>query len=88
MMERFLDLADRVEVSILYDMNALGSKVCFYTYYQKETNSLSPIFIKDDQDPMFGTAPADCWSLDIMTPGGEKKLREVVNHVKAMCAQL
>ena len=87
MRKRFLDLADRVDIPILYGMSALGSKVCFYTY-DKGTKSLSPEVIKGDQNLIFDTAPADHWSLDITTPDGEKELRRVVMHVKAMCAQL
>ena len=87
MRDRLLDLADRGKVPILYGMSALGPKVCLYTC-DKETKNLSSVVIKDDQDLMSDTAPADYWSLDIMTPDGEKELRQVVNHVKAMCAQL
>ena len=87
MRKRFLDLLDCLEVPILYGVSALGSKVCYYTY-DEGTRRISPKVIKNDQNLVIDTTPADRWSLDIMTPDGEKKLREVVNHVKAMCAQL
>jgi len=87
MRNRFVDFADRVEVPILYGMSALGSNVCYYTYDER-TRRILPEVVKDVPNLVIDTAPADHWSLDIMTPDGEEKLRQVVNHVKAMCAQL
>ena len=87
MRKRYKDLGCRVEIPILYGMSALGTKVCFYTY-DKGTRSILPRTIKDDGDLVIDTAPTDHWSLDVMMPDGERKLREVVNQVKAMCAQL
>ena len=87
MRKRYKDLGRSVEIPILYGMSALGTKVSFYTY-DKGTRSILPKTIKDDGDVVIDTAPADHWSLDVMTPDGERKLREVVNQVKVMCAQL
>ena len=67
-------------------MSALGTKVCFYTY-DKGTRSVLPKTMKDVSDLVTDTAPADRWSLGVMTPDGDK-LREVVNQAKVMCAQL
>ena len=87
MRKRFLDLLGRLEVPILYGVSALGSKVCYYTY-DEGSRRVSPKVIKNEQKLVIDTAPADRWSLDIMTPDRGKKLREVLNHVKAVCAQL
>ncbi|RPA98220.1 hypothetical protein L873DRAFT_1688386, partial [Choiromyces venosus 120613-1] len=88
MRKRFKELRDIMEIPILYSMSALGTKVCFYQY-DKQTSSISVKVIKNDGDLVIDTALIVHWSLDIiMTPEGERKLCEVVNHIKVMCTQL
>lgn len=47
--KRYKDLGGRVDIPTLYGMNALGTKVFFYTYDKGKRNIL-PKTIKDDGD--------------------------------------
>lgn len=87
-------------IPTLYGMSALGTKVYFYTH-DKETRSILLKRVKDG-NLVIDTAPAERWvvyisgwhdilwrwSLDMMTPEGERQLREIVDRVKVMCTQL
>lgn len=87
MRERFEDLGDRVKIPILYGVSAIGTKLCFYKY-TKETGDLEPELILGSARRVIDTAPINRWDVDILTPQGEQRLREVVGHVKGMCTQM
>ena len=73
-----------VQIYILYGLSAIGTSLCFYTWTKKAArHELRTIPI--DQDILINTAPTNRWNLDILTPGGEEKFRQVVAHIKMMC---
>ena len=86
MRERFKNLFDNVVIGILYGVSGIGTKICIYEW-TKETG-LSPAPIPEDPIRLKDTAPVNRWNHDIMTPEGEQRFREVVAHIKTMCAQL
>ncbi|RPA96080.1 hypothetical protein L873DRAFT_1262723 [Choiromyces venosus 120613-1] len=87
MRERFGRLFEDVEIETLYGASAMGTKLCLYTL-DMASRRLEPNAIP--RNPEFGndTAPADRWNVDIMTPEGEERLREVVRDIKEMLGQL
>jgi hypothetical protein len=87
MRERFEALADKLTIPTLYGVSALGTRLCVYAY-DKETAALQPERIDEDPKRVNDRAPAHRWDLDIMAPTGEQRIRELVTHVKDMCAGL
>jgi len=87
MRERYEDLKDRIDIGKLYGMSALGSKVCFYKY-DKDTGDIWPRVIRNEGDLLLDTAPACGWSVDIMTPEGEDKLRQIVEEIKTISTEI
>jgi hypothetical protein len=87
MRERFEALADQLIIPTLYGISALGTRLCVYTY-DKETAVLQPERIGEDTKRVNDRAPANRWNMDVMTSAGEERIRELVAHVKAMCAGL
>ncbi|KAF8430026.1 hypothetical protein EV426DRAFT_1357 [Tirmania nivea] len=87
MRERFKKLFDDVQIKILYGVSAMGTKLCIYSL-NKETRRLLPNVIPSDPEIVTDTAPIDRWDVDIMTPEGEGRLRQVVDHVRTMCVEL
>ena len=88
MRERYEKLRDSVDIGKLYGMSAFGSKVCFYTY-NRETGEICPGVIRNNEGGRLeDISPACRWGLDIMTPEGEDKFREIVAEIKAMCADV
>ena len=87
MRERFEALADQLVIPTLYSISALGTRLCVYTY-DKETAVLQPERIDEDPKRVNDRAPANRWNMDVMTSVGAERIRELVAHVKAMCAGL
>ncbi|RPB00819.1 hypothetical protein L873DRAFT_1678987 [Choiromyces venosus 120613-1] len=87
MRERFEDLGDRVEIPILHGVSAIGTKFCFYKY-TKATRALEPGRIPGSSRMVVDAASINRWNVDILTPQGEQRLREVVGNVKGMCTQM
>jgi hypothetical protein len=71
-------------VETMYGISAIGTKLCIYTL-NKAARILFPKPIRGRKKLAIGMAPKDRWDLDILTPEGEQRLREVVAHVKEMC---
>ena len=87
MRARYNTLFDDVEINVLYGVSAIGTRVCFYKW-TKETREIMPKAIPSSPDFTIDTAPAERWSLDILTAEGEERLRRVVDDVKTMCKEL
>jgi hypothetical protein len=87
MRESFRNLFDEVEIQTLYGVSAMGTRLCIYTWC-KETRRISPRAIPIDPDFTSDTAPANRWSLDLMTAEGEGRFRQVIGHIKEMSSQL
>lgn len=87
MRESFEDLGERVKIPILHGVSAIGNKLCFYKY-TKVTRVLEPALIPGSITMLIDTAPSNRWDVDLLTPQGEQRLREVVGYVKGMCAQM
>lgn len=87
MRERFDTFAEEVNIAKLYGVSALGTQLCVYSY-DSASGTLIPGAIERDPTHVNDRAPAAWWDVDIMTPEGEQRLRELVIHVKAMCSQL
>jgi len=87
MRERYGKLFDEVEISALYGMSAIGTRVCLYEW-DRETRKIEPPAIPKDCNYTMDTAPIDRWNLDILSVEGEKCLRAVVARVKTMCSQI
>jgi len=56
--------------------------------FDKETRALQPRCITKDLYKRIDPAPATRWDVDIMTHAGEQHFRNLVAHVKVMCAGL
>lgn len=78
---------DDVKIPTLYGISAIGTRLSLYTV-SKETGYIEPEAIPDERVRGKDIAPADRWNLDILTPEGEERLREVVANVKTMCEEL
>ncbi|RPA96093.1 hypothetical protein L873DRAFT_1616262, partial [Choiromyces venosus 120613-1] len=81
MRERLVPLFEDVEIETLYGASAMGTKLCLYTL-DMASRWLKPYVIDSNPEFLTDTAPADRWNVDIMTPEGEERLREVVRHIK------
>jgi hypothetical protein len=87
MRQQFEALVDQLTIPTLYGISALGTQLCVYTY-DKETRALHPKRIDKDLKRIIDRAPANRWDIDLMTPAGAVRIRELVAHVKALCAEL
>jgi len=78
--EMFAELYNNLKIPILHGVSAIGTKLCFYKY-SKRMQQIEP-----GRVPYYMfTAPRDRWNLDLLTPEGEQRLRDVVGHIKRMC---
>ena len=87
MRNRFDDFIESVEIQTFYGISAIGTNLCVYTQDRK-TGYVLPELIPDDRRYSIDIAPANRWNLDVLTPQGEERLRNVATHVKTMCAEL
>ncbi|KAG0125800.1 hypothetical protein HOY82DRAFT_130138 [Tuber indicum] len=87
MRERFTHLFEDVAIGTLYGASAMGTKICIYKL-DRTSRRLTPTIIPGDPELVTDTAPMNRWSIDLLTPEGEKQFRETVQHVKKMSTQL
>ena len=80
-------IADGLAINTVYGVSAIGTRMCLYSLSQ-ETGNIEPAAINNQHQRNIDTAPGEWWNLDVLSPEGEQRLREVVAHVKLMCAQL
>ena len=79
-------IADGLGIKTVYGVSAIGTRMCLYQLSQ-ETREIEPPAINNQLHRSIDTVPEKWWSLDVLSPEGEKRLREVVAHVKMMCAE-
>jgi len=84
MRQRYDALVEEIDIPILYGVSALGTKFSVYTY-ESQTKTLTPPKIEKDLRVVKDRAPANWWNLDVLTHEGEQRIRQIVDHVKAMC---
>ena len=90
MQNRFDDFIESVEIQTFYGISAIGTSLCVYTQDRK-TGYVLPELIPSNRRNLgysVDTAPANRWNLDVLTPQGEERLRNVATHVKTMCTEL
>lgn len=87
MRQRYDALVEEINTPILYGVSALGTKISVYTY-ESQTKMLTPLKIEKDLRVVNDRAPADRWNLDVLTHEGEQRIRQLVEHVKAMCREI
>jgi hypothetical protein len=85
MRDRFVTIIGRtLVIPKLYGISAMGTRFSVYEYNQ-ETNMLLPPSIARDAMYVTDVAPAERWNYELLEDDGEKKMRELVVEVKAMC---
>ncbi|PWW74186.1 hypothetical protein C7212DRAFT_299163 [Tuber magnatum] len=87
MRERIETIFDSIKIDTLYGISALGTRLCVYTI-PRESGDIEPRAIVENPDRVTDTAPEGHWNIDILDPEGEKRVRDVVACVKAMCPEL
>ena len=65
----------------------MGPRFSVYEY-NRATNTLLPPSITRDAMFVTDVAPADRWNYELLEDGGETKMRELVEEVKAMCKNI
>jgi len=83
MRQGFRELASGTVAPTLYGLSAFGPEFCVYAY-NSLTRSLDPPCIPRDTIIIDDTAPEAQWAYNLLEETGEAKLREIVDHIKAM----
>ena len=85
MRQRFTEFLDDPVIPVLYGVSAMGPILSVYKY--DAVTGLMPPQIP--RDPVFvnDVAPKERWNCKILEDAGEQRLRDIVEEVKAMCAQ-
>ncbi|KAH9858202.1 hypothetical protein C2E23DRAFT_892031 [Lenzites betulinus] len=87
--ERMNDLAAQYPLSTLHAVSALGTGMCFYTLDTGDVEAeISPVAIPAHPTRMNDIAPASRWDCDLLQPEGERRLREIVEEIKAACVAI
>ncbi|KIJ48512.1 hypothetical protein M422DRAFT_205623 [Sphaerobolus stellatus SS14] len=84
---RFRDLRSNLAILILYGVSAFGTRLCFYRY-ERASIKLQPPMIRSHGELLTDVAPLDRWDCDVLEVEGATRFRDVIEHVKQMCAQL
>ena len=88
MRDQFVAIIGRnLVIPKLYGISAMGTRFSVYRYNQ-ETNMLLPPSIARNAMYVTDIAPADQWNYELLEDAGEKKMRELVVEVKAMCEKI
>jgi hypothetical protein len=86
--DRFVGIIGRnLVIPILYGISAMGPRFSVYKY-NRATNTLLPPSITRDAMFVTDVAPADRWNYELLEDGGETKMRELGEEVKAMCENI
>ncbi|PUU73483.1 hypothetical protein B9Z19DRAFT_1004379 [Tuber borchii] len=81
MRERINSMFDSVKIDTLYGISALGTRLCVYKT-QRESGDIEPQGIADNLLRVTDTAPLERWNLNLLDGEGEKRVREIVAHIK------
>ncbi|KIM38555.1 hypothetical protein M413DRAFT_75955 [Hebeloma cylindrosporum] len=71
-------------IPTLYGISAIGTRLSVYKY-DKETRVVSPPSVPRNPIKMTDVAPVNRWNTDLLGNIGEKRYKEIVAEVKAMC---
>jgi len=83
----FLDFsAGSVPVPTPYGLSALGTRLCAYEHTVAIRTHTPRILLQVEL--IIDTAPKERWYLDILEPQGESGLKEIVDHIKTIAADL
>ena len=75
---------NNVNIEMLYGISTLGTKLCLYSV--QRGRDIDPKAIVSNPVQITDTAPVGRWDVDILDPKGEDRVRELVAHIVAMCA--
>ena len=76
----------RCPLKVLHAISAMGTKLCFYSMDTEVNDAeILPIAIPRHPTRVNNCAPAERWSCDVLELEGERRLREVVDYIKAGC---
>ena len=85
---RFRDLRQVLAIPILHGISAFGTRLSFYEYHSA-TNVLQPEqVLRFHPSILADVAPITRWDCDVLHHEGANRLRNVVNQVKEMSAQV
>lgn len=87
MRQRFGDFRRNLVVPVLHGVSAFGPRLCFYRY-DVSTNKVTPERIVNQTSYVLDTAPESRWDCGVLEAEGAARLKEVVDDVKNMCAQI
>ncbi|KAI9461965.1 hypothetical protein BJY52DRAFT_168413 [Lactarius psammicola] len=88
MRRRFRDLRQILTIPILHGISAFGTRLSFYEY-DSATHVLQPEqVLRSHPSILADVAPITRWDCDVLQPEGANRLRDVVNKVKEMSAQV
>jgi len=88
MRSRFGDLRPLLAIPILHGVSAFGTRLSFYEY-DSATQVLQPHrIIWNHPSILADVAPITRWDCDVLQQEGANRLRDVVNKVKEMSAQV
>lgn len=71
---------------ILYEVSAIGTRLCFYKKYRE--GPVEPPFIPAHPDLQTNAAPQERWDCDILDDEGERRFLSMVEEIKKACAAL
>jgi hypothetical protein len=87
MRRRFRDLRQTTAIPILHGISAFGTRLSFYEY-DSATRVLRPEQVLRSHPSIPADVPITRWDCDVLQQDGADRLRDVVNRVKAMSAQV
>ncbi|KAF8805665.1 hypothetical protein BYT27DRAFT_7142298 [Phlegmacium glaucopus] len=88
MRRKFRDLRQILAIPILHGISAFGTRLSFYEY-DSATHVLQPEqVLRSHPSILADMAPITRWDCDVLKQEGANRLRDVVNKVKEMSAQV
>jgi hypothetical protein len=88
MRRRFRDLRQILAIPILHGISAFGTQLSFYEY-DSATHVLQPeLTLRSHPSILADVAPITRWDCDVLQKEGANRLRDVINKVKEMSAQV
>lgn len=85
---RDISIAGRnIVIPKLYGISAVGTRFTIHDY-DKKTQAFNPAAIPCHPQSLTDVAPADRWAYELLEPAGEARMKELVEEIKAMCAEI
>ena len=88
MRRRFRDLRQILTIPILHGISAFGTQLSFYEYDSASQVLKPPRVLHPNSDLLADVVPMTRWDCDVLHPVGANRLRNIVDQVKEMCAQV